>query len=57
MNRLVFRKRYWQLVNGIFKFRIYDTERGYVVITHTGDMVGIADSLVQAQQLATVYRG
>lgn len=57
MNRLFFRKRYWQFVNGIRKFRIYDTERGYVVMTHTGDMVGVTDGFVQAQQLATAYRG
>lgn len=57
MHRLFFRKRYWQFVNGIRKFRIYDTERGYVVMTHTGDMVGITDGFVQAQQLATTYRG
>lgn len=56
--QLFFRKNYWQFIIGISKFRIYDClERGYVVMTHTGTMVGVADDIVQAQQLATAYKG
>ena len=56
--QLFFRKNYWQFIIGISKFRIYDClERGYVVMTHTGTIVGVADDIVQAQQLATAYKG
>ncbi len=58
MTRLFFRKNYWQFIIGINKFRIYDClDRGYIVMTHTGTMVGVADDIVQAQQVATEYRG
>ena len=58
MTRLFIRKNYWQFIIGIHKFRIYDClDRGYIVMTHTGTMVGVADDIVQAQQVATEYRG
>lgn len=58
MNRLFIRKNYWQFITRNHKFRIYDClERGYIVMTHTGTMVGVAYDFVQAQNLAIAYRG
>ena len=57
MNRLFFRNNYWQFITTTNKFRIYDTDKGYVVLTHTGDRVGVADGFIEAQQLATEYKG
>jgi hypothetical protein len=57
MTRLFFRANYWQFITATNKFRIYDTEKGYVVLTYTGDKVGVVDGFIEAQQLALAYRG